>query len=157
MTGRALFTGFFIFLAIFAAGLFYTINYAYYDTEVSENFEIAGLDVESYRQIDASTSPIKFRACFMLPANTKLYGEKGEPTPLVAPFWFDCFNAKTLSEDLQAGTAQALAYERNNPYGVSSYIAVYPDGRAYAWRQLNECGEAKFSGETLPPDCEQSE
>lgn len=153
MTGRTLFTGLFVFIAVFAVALFYSINFAYYTKTNAESFELAGLEVTNYREIDGETSPIKFRACFSLPEGTTLYGEGEGATPLVAPFWFDCFDAKKLTEDLEAGTVNAVAFDDNKPFGVTSYIVVYPNGEGFAWRQRNECGDAVFSGEDAPEDC----
>ncbi len=158
MKGRTLFTGFAVFLAIFAFGLFYTINYAYYTETEHTRYRLTDeLEVMNYVEIDAQTSPIKYRACFKLPAGAELYGNAEGATPLVAPYWFECFNAQQLTKDLEAGEVFAIRYEDNKPYGVSSYMIVYPDGRGYAWRQLNECGQAKFSGETPPETCPKSE
>ncbi len=158
MQGRTLFIGFFIFLAIFAAGLFYSINFAHYSSANYATHEIAGLEVSNYREIDGTSSPIKFRACFDLPEGTVLYGESDEnATPLVAPYWFDCFDAKTLQDDINNEQVRAIAYKNNEPFGTTSYIVVYPDGHAFAWRQLNACGVAYFEGEDLPPECEESE
>ncbi len=155
MTGKRLIILFVIFITVFAAGLYYANSYAYYKKTEHAQFNIAGLDVQNYTQIDASSSPIKFRACFELKGNAELYGEEGAPTPLVAPHWFDCFNAKQLTTDLEEGRVNAVAYDFNQPYGVTSYIIAYPDGRAFAWRQLNECGESKFKGEDPPEYCEE--
>lgn len=153
MKGRTFFIGFFIFLAIFAAGLFYSINFLHYDEAEHAEFEIAGLDVTNYREIDANTSPIKFRACFTLPEGTVLYGDADQATPLVAPYWFDCFDAKALTEDLQNGEVNAVAFAQNEPYGITSYLIAYPDGQAFAWRQVNPCGEAHFDEKPLPEGC----
>ncbi len=157
MKGRTLFIGFAVFLAIFAFGLFYTINYAYYSETFHENYEVAGLEVTNYHEINAQTSPIKYRACFELPTGATLYGNAEGATPLVAPYWFECFDARQLTEDLDRGEVNAVRYDENQPFGVTSYMIVYPDGRAFAWRQLNECGEAKFSGDPLPDNCSESE
>ncbi len=153
MTGRTVFIAMFVFVAIFAAGLFYAINYAHYDETQHDEFEIAGLEVSNYRQIDGNSSPIKFRACFNAAEGTKIYAEAGEPTPLTAPFWFDCFDVEKLTNDIANGALTAAPFDINEPFGVTSYIAIYPDGSGYAWRQINECGEAKFAGHNMPADC----
>ena len=58
--------------------------------------------------------------------------------PLVAPGWFDCFDAETIGEALETGEAIAFMGEKNIEDGIDRIVAVFPDGRAYAWHQLNE-------------------
>ena len=76
-----------------------------------------------------------------------------DATPLQAPGWFDCFDAATLTEDLESGAAIAFLSQPHVSYGVDRIVAVYGDGRAYAWHQINECGQAAFDGDPLPADC----
>jgi hypothetical protein len=61
-----------------------------------------------------------------------------DAAPLNAPFWFRCFDARAIGEDLEAGRAEAVALARDEPEGFDLMLAVYPDGRAYLWRQLGE-------------------
>lgn len=153
MRGRYLIIGFGLVLVVFAAGLFYSINFLHYTKREFAKYKIAGLEVTDYQEIDGETSPIKYRACFQMPEGTVLYGDDREATPLVAPYWFKCFNAKTLTEDIDKGAVNAVSFNANQPFGVTSYMIVYPDGRGYAWRQINKCGEAKSAGDPLPADC----
>ncbi|WP_300517115.1 DUF6446 family protein [Aliiroseovarius sp.] len=92
--------------------------------------------------IDANSSPLRFRACFTTPSSlamlTETYVIHEDPTPLTAPGWFECFDAETIGHDLEQGQAVAFLGERNIRDGVDRIIAVYPDGRAFAWHQLNE-------------------
>ena len=76
-----------------------------------------------------------------------------DPAPMIAPTWFDCFDAKAISDDIKAGTALPLLADTNEPYGVDRIVAYYPDGRAYQWRQINKCGTAEFAGDPLPEGC----
>ena len=62
-------------------------------------------------------------------------GEKAEP--LLAPRWFDCFDAKQISRDISAGTATAGLIASGVQEGIDEYIALYPDGDAFIWRQLS--------------------
>ncbi|MCA8835680.1 MAG: DUF6446 family protein, partial [Proteobacteria bacterium] len=39
------------------------------------------------------------------------------------------------------------------PLGFDTYIAYYPDGRGFMWRQINMCGAALFAGNPLPAAC----
>ena len=61
-----------------------------------------------------------------------------EATPLTAPGWFDCFDAVQIGADIEQGNALAFLGERNIKDGVDRVVAIYPDGRGFAWHQLNE-------------------
>jgi hypothetical protein len=145
------------FTAVFGAGLWYSMNYAYYQkitdiTEVSLQGQI--FPVRDYQGIDAQTSPLKMRACFTMDRAFEPLGDKPEQAnPLIAPMWFSCFDAAQISEDINSAKAVSIAAGINEPFGFTRYIAQYPDGRAFMWRQINECGDAKFSGEDLPAYC----
>jgi len=102
------------------------------------------LPVSDYRGIYSVASPLADRACFRTdPAAARGAMVHPAPTPLVPPRWFDCFDVAQLSEDLAAGRATAYLAQRNVAPKIDDVIAVYPDGRAYAWRQLNEEAEEK--------------
>jgi hypothetical protein len=112
------------------------------------------LPVRGFEGIDADSSPIRFRACFQtdLPPEAGLVPyERAEP--LNAPGWFDCFDAQAIGAALQDGTARAYLSEAHITYGIDRVIAVYPDGRAFAWHQINRCGEVVFDGQPAPDDC----
>ena len=110
--------------------------------------------VTNYRGIDADTSPLKLRACFTVDWDYFPSDEfKDVAEPLTAPSWFDCFDAEAIAKDIAAGDATAILAEENVPFGFSRFIAQYPDGNAYMWRQINECGEAQFDGDDLPQEC----
>nr|WP_255553747.1 DUF6446 family protein [Maritimibacter sp. DP1N21-5] len=113
-----------------------------------ETEEIVANDVEA---IDGSSSPIRFRACFQAgmsdAAMSETYQEYPGATPLNAPGWFDCFNAQDIGAALEAGEAMAFLSEKEIHDGVDRVIAVFPDGRAYAWNQLNE----KYNDEGSEP------
>lgn len=139
------------------AGLWYSLQFAYY-TEVSGLDQVAvggePWPVSNYRGIDGDSSPLKLRACFTVDREYDPVGtQNDEATPLGAPFWFDCFDAEQITLDLKAGVATAIVAEENEPFGFTSYIARYPDGRAYMWRQINDCGAAAFDGEPQPEGC----
>ena len=111
------------------------------------------LPVRDFDGIDADSSPIRFRACFEVanvPEDLRPYPEA---VPLVAPGWFDCFEAERIGEDLASGAATAYLGEENITYGIDRILALYPDGRGYAWHQINACGEVVFDGEPPPPGC----
>ena len=101
--------------------------------------------VAGFEGIDADSSPLRFRGCFTTPTAlatlTETYQVYDNPTPLIAPGWFDCFDAGQLTEDLVTGTAVAFLSEAGIHPGIDRVVAVYPDGRAYAWHQLNESAD----------------
>ena len=103
--------------------------------------------------IDANSSPLRFRACFTTPLSqamlTETYVVYEGAEPLVAPGWFDCFDAVKIGKALGTGEAIAFLSEANinskmdaaggvQPSGIDRVVAVFPDGRAYAWHQLND-------------------
>ena len=98
--------------------------------------------VENIEGIDADSSPLRFRACFTTPLTqatlTETYRLYDRPTPLTAPGWFDCFDADAIGEALERGEALAFLSQANIARGVDRVVAVFPDGRAFAWHQLND-------------------
>ena len=71
----------------------------------------------------------------MLP---ETYLPLADAVPLTGPKWFDCYDAVEIGEALETGEAIAFLSERNIHDGIDRVIAVFPDGRAFAWHQLNE-------------------
>jgi len=110
-----------------------------------------------FQGIDAESSPIRFRACFTVPNSlamlTETYVVYENATPLTGPKWFDCYDAADIGASLESGDAIAFLSVANIVYGIDRVIAVYDDGRAFAWHQLNECGEKVFDGEPAPQGC----
>lgn len=152
MSGRTLGLGIILFTIFFAVGLIYTQFFAFYE-RVSGVREImvAGqaVPVHDYDGIDASSSGLKMRACFRTgrderddldPVSLMALPSPENATPLNPPFWFDCFDAAELTEDLAEGRAFAVLAEENEFDGIDRIVAFYPSGRGYMWRQLN----AKF-------------
>ena len=96
---------------------------------------------EGIEGIDSDSSPIRFRACFHTPMTqamlTETYKIYPDPTPLTAPSWFDCFDAAAIGAALQTGEAIAFLGQSNIHPGVDRVVAVFADGRAFAWHQLN--------------------
>ena len=164
MRSRLLIAVFFAFLAAFAAALWWFQTHAYYGAveDVTE-IEVAGavVPVEDWNGIDADTSPLKLRGCFRLPEGAPPAAIEraealgpGEATPLVAPGWFECFDAAEIEQGLAEGGFRALLGERNAPWGFDRIVALDPQTRrGWTWRQLNSCGQAKFDGDPLPEGC----
>ena len=111
------------------------------------------LPVADFQGIDSDSSPIRYRACFTLAQPTQPLTPYPDATPLTAPGWFSCFDAPALGAALAEGRAQAVLSEANIRFGIDRVAVLFPDGRGYAWTQINRCGEAHFDGLPLPAGC----
>ena len=167
-TGKLLAGAIVIPALIAGAAVYYLQVYAYYE-EVTYREDaplrlttLAGqtaepILVDGFEGIDANSSPLRFRACFTTPQSmamlTETYETYPDPTPLLAPRWFDCFDAETIGEALETGEATAFLSEKNIHHGVDRVIAVFDDGRAYAWHQLNNCGDTDYTGSPRGEEC----
>jgi hypothetical protein len=96
--------------------------------------------VEGIEGTDAESSPIKFRACFRTPMSLAMLTETYRPyenaVPLIAPTAFPCFDAAAIGAALETGEAVAFLSEPGIHPGVDRVVAVFQDGRAFAWHQL---------------------
>jgi len=112
---------------------------------------------ERFEAIDADSSPKRFRACFETSLSQAMLSETyviaDEPVPQTGPAWFDCYDAREIGEALEAGEAVGFMGVKNIEYGIDRIVAVMPDGRGFAWHQINRCGEVVFDGEPVPADC----
>ena len=142
MKGRTLMIALLAFTALFAVALVWFQLFAFYERSSGIGaLTVAGatVPIADYEGIDATTSPLKLRGCFRAdPAAFAAATPAPEAVPLTAPFWFRCFDARAIATDLDAGRATAYALETDRPPGFDLLVAVYPDGRGYLWRQLNE-------------------
>jgi hypothetical protein len=157
-------------MLLMAAGLggvlYYQQVYAYYEevqasddavrlTTVSFG-DVEPIIVQSFEGIDAISSPLRYRACFettlSLAMLTETFVIVDNAEPRVAPNWFDCFDAAQIGADLQTEAVAFMGVE-NVEYGIDRIVAIYPDGRGYAWHQINACGEVVFDGNRPPEDC----
>ncbi|MBM1221045.1 histidine kinase [Ponticoccus sp. SC2-23] len=156
-------------VALIAGVLMYYLQlYAYYE-EVSaeevgevqlvtrETGEPVAIAFENFKAIDSTSAPIRFRACFDIaddPATlAETYVTYDGAEPLVAPGWFDCFDAEAIGTALESGEAIAFLSAENITYGIDRIVAVMPGGRAVAWHQINACGEVVFDGDPAPEGC----
>ena len=154
---------------IIAGGAMYYLHvYAYYSTVVpngSTDVVLKPLDgsvaqaiaYSDYKAIDSNSSPIRYRACFTA-ENTAdelkaLYVTIKDAEPLVAPGWFDCFDAKEIGAAIESQSATSFLSIENVSYGIDRIVSVLDDGRGYAWNKINRCGKIAFAGKPLPPDC----
>ncbi len=96
--------------------------------------------VEDVQGIDATSSPLRFRACFTTPLThamlTETYRAYPAAAPTIAPGWFDCFDANAIGAALEKGEALAFLSQENIAPKIDRVVAVFPDGRAYAWHQV---------------------
>ncbi len=152
--------------AVLGGVLYYQQVYAYYD-EVQANADAVMLTsvstdvpepvvVDNFQGIDADSSPLRYRACFDVSLSLATLTESFEiienAEPRVAPPWFDCFDAAQIGTDVQTEAIAFMGIE-NIEYGIDRVVAVYPDGRGFAWHQINACGEVVFDGNRPPEDC----
>ncbi|MEM9394771.1 MAG: DUF6446 family protein [Pseudomonadota bacterium] len=154
MSGGKLVGAFIVaFALIFGAVVYYTQMYAYYEevaadtvtirlTPLAEGSTPEAILTRGVEAIDGTSSPLRFRACFQtsesLALLTESYVIKNDAVPLNAPGWFDCFDAQDIGAALSDGAAIAFLGEAEIADGIDRVVAVYDDGRAYAWHQLNE-------------------
>ncbi len=138
--GRVLVVAILSFAALFGAALWWFQTFAFYERQSGTGaLRVAGavVPVADYEGIDATTSPLKLRGCFRVdPAAFAAAAPAPAPTPLVAPFWFGCFDAGAITADLAAGRARAYDLRYPEPDGFDTLVAIYPDGRGFLWRQL---------------------
>jgi hypothetical protein len=167
MSGRIV-ALFLIAVAVIGGGAMYWLQiHAFYERlaptgpddvrVVLEDGTAAPLPHADFRGIDSDSSPIRYRACFTLAPGAREVLARARiaeaPEPLVAPGWFDCFDATAVAAALDEGRASAYAGAAGLPYGIDRIVAVFDDGRGVAWNQINRCGAAFFDGDPLPPGC----
>ena len=163
-TGKVLTGAIVISALVVGFGVYYAQVYAYYRELPPEDVRLTTLDgtvepilAEGFQGIDSDSSPIRFRACFRTRQSealmTETYRVYEAPTPLIAPSWFSCFDAKAIGAALEDGTATAYMGQGNVRYGIDRVVAVTRDGHGYAWNQINRCGAEVFEGNAAPPGC----
>ncbi len=148
--------------ALAGAGAWYATVHAFYDRLPPQDSvaltpigAAAAIDVpvRDFEGIDSDSAPIRYRACFVMDVDPAAFTPYPEAAPLNAPGWFDCFDASAIGAALEDGTAQAILGQGHIVYGIDRVVAVFPDGRAFAWHQINRCGEEHFDGNPVPPGC----
>ena len=126
---------------------------------VSDEPEVIVYD--NFEGIDATSSPIRYRACFTtelsLSLLTETYVGLENAVPRNAPDWFDCFDAAALGAELEAGTALPFLSQKNVEFGVDRIVAITEDGRGYVWHELNECGDKAYDGTIVGEECPKRE
>ena len=158
MNGK-LVAGFIVIVgAVAGVAMYYLQEYAYYTKAVFKpGAEIAltlissgqpeAILAEGVEGIDADSSPLRFRACFHTPLTQAMLSETYQAyqgaVPLIAPSWFDCFDAAKICAALENGEALAFLSQSNIAPSVDRVVAVFPDGRAYAWHQIHPGAEVQ--------------
>lgn len=153
MNGKIV-SGLIVMIAIAAGALLYYLQvYAYYQpVAFRAGNEIRLTPVasatpepilfENFEGIDADSSPLRFRGCFTTPMSlamlTETYRIYDAAEPLTGPGWFSCYDAAAIGAALATGEAVAFLSEPDIAPGVDRVVAVFADGRAFAWHQLND-------------------
>ena len=154
---------------IVAGGAMYYLQvYAYYSTVVPngasdvvltplDGSDVQAINYSDFTAIDSNSSPIRYRACFTA-QNTAdelkvLYVPVTDAEPLVAPGWFDCFDAEEIGAAIEAQSATSFLSIENVSYGIDRIVSILDDGRGYAWNRINSCGKIVFAGKPVPPNC----
>ena len=147
-SGRLIAIAIIAITAVFAAVLWYAQTRAYFETLDQADLvvtlpsgDVVALAHDAFQGIDAASSPLRFRGCFLLEGEALALASGAmphpDPTPLVAPDWFGCFDARAIGEALTSAEAVAILSVHEIHRGIDRVIAVYPDGRGFAWHQLN--------------------
>lgn len=151
MSGKIIAGGIVVIALVFGALVYYFQEYYYYQRVVPGPAEIAltplgggapvPIEAGEVEAIDATSSPIRYRACFTTPlsldALAAAYAPYPAAEPLTGPVWFSCFDAAAVGAALEQGAARAFLGQAGIHHGVDRVVAVFPDGRGYVWHQLD--------------------
>ena len=141
MSGKVFSVSLIVFCLIFGIVLFYFQLFAYYVrvdnlSYIKVNDEL--IPVQNYQGIDSVSSALKLRGCFTVDPN--LFEKEqiaAMPTPLAAPFWFRCFDHEFLHDQIKKGNSKVYLAKENEYDGIDRLVAVFKNGKAFQWRQLN--------------------
>lgn len=149
-------------------GIYYLQIYAYYEEiEPTPGQDVVLMPQDSeqarpiayadFQAIDASSSPIRYRACFTTELTrdelTQAYTVLQQQKPRIAPGWFGCFDAQAIGDELEAGTATVFLSVKNISYGVDRIVAITDAGNGYVWHELNNCGKKAYDGTVVGETC----
>jgi uncharacterized protein DUF6446 len=168
MNGKLLVSAIVLIAAVGGASMYYFQVYAYYQnvepvpgqdvkliSSVTNNAE--AIEYNDFQAIDATSSPIRYRACFtttLTPAQaSESYLSADHDEPRNAPGWFGCFDAEAIGTALAQGRAKAFLSAKNISYGVDRVVAITEDGHGYVWHELNQCGKKAYDGTVVGEEC----
>lgn len=149
--GKIFGAGLILTAAVAGLAMYWLQEYAYYaevDLAGGDGISLTpivggpavAIPAEDLRAIDADSSPLRFRACFTTPLSLAMLSETYQgydgAVPLIAPSWFDCFDAAAIGAALEAGKALAFLSQAGIAPQTDRVVAVFPDGRAFAWHQI---------------------
>lgn len=168
MTGKLVVVAILLFALIGGAAMYYLQVYAYYfDVEAQPGNDVLLMDRETstpkpiayseFQAIDATSSPIRYRACFKTTMTPDIaatqFVESKNASPRVAPSWFDCFDAQRIGAEMDQGSARAFVSQKNIAFGVDRVVVITDAGHGYAWHELNNCGEKAYDGTIVGEEC----
>lgn len=148
MTGKLAVIAIVLAALLTGGGIWYTQEYYYYQkitpgsaaskiTIATPDGEVP-LDTIAFEGIDADSSPLRWRACAQMSGTLPDAVPFDDPTPLVGPNWFECFDAAQIGADLESGAAKAVLSRAEIHPDVDRILAVYPDGKIFGWHQYND-------------------
>ncbi len=166
-TGKLLVIAILICAAVAGAGLYYLQIYYFYErlpvqgqqiNATTLNGDLTPLPISNFEGIDASSSPIRYRACFDVnlsldEAKAQFLPYPDRSAPRTAPFWFECFDADAIGMQITAGDAVIFTGTSNIEYGIDRVIALTSQGRGYVWHEINDCGDKAYDGSPLGKNC----
>lgn len=144
---------------IAAGALWYSANYAYWEEDPRASVALQdtpdALKVTDLQAIRSSSSPLGFRACFTyeLAGDPSQFTQVTNPEPRVPPRWFECFDTAEIAEALANRSATTYVSHKNIGFGVDRVIALFEDGRGFAWHELNDCGHRAYDGTVVGEAC----
>jgi hypothetical protein len=165
MKGKIVAGGMVVIGVLAGISMYYLQEYAYYTPaqfapaqEILLTPIVSGVPepilIGQIQGIDSQSVPLKFRACFTTPLTHGMLSETYRPyagaQPLTAPSWFDCFDAAAIGAALENGTALAFLAQAQIAPQIDRVVAVFPDGRAYAWHQIAPAVVKDYSGTVVP-------
>ena len=156
-----------LLLSGIGAGVFmyYTQVYAYYEEITVHDVQLVSvvddlpesISFDNFEAIDATSSPIRYRACFTTDLSLSLLTETYVGLDAVklrnAPSRFDCFDAGAIDAKLNAGTALPFLGQKNVHFGVDRIVVITDDGHGYIWHDTNDCGDKAYDGTIVGEEC----
>jgi len=112
----------------------HTINVTPNNGDAPEAMLIDGQPIVAF-----STDAKFYYACFQTGMSfgllTETYEISDDAMPAKPLGEMACYDQEQIAQDVASGEALSLVGQRNIIDGIDRIIAVYPDGRAFAWHQ----------------------